>query len=141
MEGGFGRRTAIVRTPRAATVGNAKGDNRFAPRRNSAVPAFIYFDGTTVSLPCLIRDMSTTGAKLELRSGWDNPFRSDASDLKAIKLVIRNDRVMYECEIVRRAETELGVKFRSTPKPISGKFAAPAQPQAKTLAKPLKSGR
>jgi hypothetical protein len=97
----------------------ASGDKRFAPRRSSQIPAQIYFDGTTVSVPCLIRDMSTTGAKLELRNGWDNPFRSDASELERIRLVIRMDRVMYDCKIVRRDDTELGVKFVAAPKPMS----------------------
>ena len=63
--------------------------------------------------------MSTTGAKLELRDGWDNPFKSEASTMERIKLVVRQDRVMYECKIVRRGENELGVKFISAPKPMT----------------------
>ncbi|MBR2536764.1 MAG: hypothetical protein IKE66_11905 [Hyphomicrobium sp.] len=63
--------------------------------------------------------MSTTGAKLALRSGWDNPFRSDASELERIRLVIRVDHVMYDCKITRRDETELGIKFTAAPKPIT----------------------
>lgn len=94
-------------------------EKRFAPRRKGMTPALIYFDGTTLSVPCLIKDMSTTGAKLELRTGWDNPFRSAASDLDRIRLVVRMDRVMYDCKIMRRGETELGVKFIAAPKPIA----------------------
>lgn len=118
MQAGFGRRAEIKGTYSYAAL-KANGDNRFAPRRSSQIPAQIYFDGTTVSVPCLIRDMSTTGAKLELRSGWDNPFRSDASELARIRLVIRADRVMYDCKIVRRDETKLGVKFVAAPKPMT----------------------
>lgn len=95
------------------------GDKRFAPRRRSQTPAHIYFDGTVVTMPCLIRDMSTTGARLELKEGWDNPFRSEASEMVRIKLVVRMDRVVYECRIVRRSETEIGVKFLSAPKPMT----------------------
>jgi hypothetical protein len=29
------------------------------------------------------------------------------------------DRVMYECRIIRRGETELGVKFIAAPKPMT----------------------
>ena len=83
------------------------------------MPAQIYFDGTVVTVPCIIKDMSTTGARLELKDGWDNPFKSDASTMERIKLVVRMDRVMYECKIVRRAESELGVKFMSAPKPMT----------------------
>ena len=63
--------------------------------------------------------MSTTGAKLVLRNGWDNPFRSDASEMQRIRLVIRVDRVMYDCKIVRRSDSELGVKFLAAPKPMT----------------------
>ena len=116
---GFGRRSqshAQTPTRRAA---KADGDNRFAPRKGANIPAQIYFDGTVRSVPCIIRDMSTTGAKLELTNGWDNPFKSEASEMSGIRLVVRQDRVMYDCKIVRRGETQLGVKFTSAPKPIT----------------------
>ena len=103
----------------AYMASKASGENRFAQRRASQIPALIYFDGTTTSVPCLIKDMSTTGAKLELRNGWDNPFKSDASQMERIRLVIRMDRVMYDCKIMRRSETELGVKFLAAPKPMT----------------------
>ncbi|NOT70262.1 MAG: PilZ domain-containing protein [Hyphomicrobium sp.] len=119
MEGGFGRRTGTVKSAETFAAQKANGENRFAPRRPSAIPAQIYFDGTVTSVPCLIKDMSTTGAKLELRTGWDNPFKSDASQMERIRLVIRMDRVMYDCKIVRRSETELGVKFTAAPKPMT----------------------
>lgn len=118
MQSGFGRR-AEIKVAHSHAVLKSNGENRFAPRRSSQIPAQIYFDGTTVSVPCLIKDMSTTGAKLELRSGWDNPFRSDASEMERIRLVIRADRVMYDCKIIRRDETELGVKFTAAPKPMT----------------------
>lgn len=118
MEGGFGRRSGIAKPAQSAIAAKA-GENRFAPRRNSSIPAQIYFDGTATSVPCMIRDMSTTGAKLQLREGWDNPFKSDVSEMERIKLVVRMDRVMYDCKIIRRSETELGVKFLAAPKPMA----------------------
>ena len=68
MEGGFGRRTGAVKAAHTYAMHGTAGENRFAPRRSSAIPAQIYFDGTVTSVPCLIKDMSTTGAKLELRT-------------------------------------------------------------------------
>lgn len=101
-------------------TGNVPGsEGRFAPRRKGQIPALIYLDGAVESVPCLITDMSTTGAKLQLRSGWDNPFKSNASNMDRIRLVVRMDKVMYDCKIVRRGETELGVKFTAMPKPIA----------------------
>ncbi len=94
-------------------------ERRFAPRRASDVPAEVYFEGGVGVLPCLIRDMSTTGAKLRVREGWDNPFHGRPSRPDRIQLVIRQDRVMYDCRIVRRGEKELGVKFLAAPRPIA----------------------
>ncbi len=98
----------------------AKADEkRFAPRRKGQLPAMIHMDGVVTAVPCLIRDMSTTGAKLELRAGWDNPFSSGVSLNDRLQLVVRMDRVVYECKIVRRSATELGVKFTAPPKPLT----------------------
>ncbi len=119
MEGGFGRRSGIAKAAHPPAAQARSGDGRFAPRRAGQIPAQIYFDGTVTSVPCVIRDMSTTGAKLELKNGWDNPFRSNASDMDRIRLVVRMDRVMYDCKIIRRSDTELGVKFLAAPKPMT----------------------
>ena len=116
---GFGRRAHSQAKSPVSRAAKADGDNRFAPRKGANIPAQIYFDGTARSVPCVIRDMSTTGAKLVLNDGWDNPFKSEASEMSGIRLVVRQDRVMYDCKIVRRGETQLGVKFTSAPKPIT----------------------
>lgn len=111
--------TDLQRSKPGAAMSAAAGDHRFAPRRKGQTPALIYLEGAVESVPCLIKDMSTTGAKLELRSGWDNPFKSNVSHMDRIKLVVRMDKVMYDCKIIRRGETELGVKFTSMPKPLA----------------------
>lgn len=109
-----------------------QSDKRFAPRRKGDLPAIITFDGTPVTVPCLIKDMSTTGARLLLRQGWDNPFKSSASAQDRVRLILRMDRVMYECKIVRRGETELGVKFLSAAKPYVTKVV-PSKSAAKKV--------
>jgi len=117
--------------PRPAKVEpRPQSDKRFAPRRKGDLPAIITFEGTPVSVPCLIKDMSTTGARLELRQGWDNPFKSSASTIDRLRLILRMDRVMYECKIVRRGDTELGIKFMSAAKPFVPK-ALPSKSAAK----------
>ncbi|MEQ1715260.1 MAG: PilZ domain-containing protein [Hyphomicrobium sp.] len=94
-------------------------DKRFAPRRKGQTPALVYLNGGSGSFPCLIRDTSSTGARLELQAGWDNPFSAGVSLNDRVTLVVRMDRVVYECKIVRRSETELGVKFVAAPKPLA----------------------
>lgn len=98
---------------------NKASEKRFAPRRSGMTPAIVYLEDGPGSFPCLIRDMSATGARLELREGWDNPFSSGVSMDDRISLVVRMDRVMYQCKIVRRGAKELGVKFTAAPKPLA----------------------
>lgn len=98
-------------------------EKRFAPRRKDHTPGIVYLESSTGSFPCLVKDMSTVGAQLELREGWDNPFSSGVSLNDRIRLVVRMHRVIYQCKIVRRGEKVLGVKFTSAPKPISAEEA------------------
>jgi hypothetical protein len=63
--------------------------------------------------------MSTTGARIELRHEAGNPFLSRWNNVDRIWVVVRSDRVMYDCLIVRRGDTDLGVKFMAAPKAIT----------------------
>ncbi len=73
----------------------------------------------TSSIPCFILDMSTTGARIELRQEAGNPFLSRWTNVDRIWVVVRSDRVMYDCSIVRRDDTELGVRFMAAPKAVT----------------------
>ena len=113
-------RVSKIAAPVAAKADDKRDPElRFAPRRKGQMPAQIYFEGTVTTVPCVIRDMSTVGARLEIKDGWDTPFMSEVSSIDRIKLVVRMDKVMYECKIIRRADKEVGVKFVSAPKPLA----------------------
>jgi len=115
----FGRRPSLVKQPLGQRTLRADDDKRFAPRRAGRTPALVTFDGAHESIPCFIRDMSTTGARLEFRHDAGNPFLSKWNDVDRVWVVVRSDRVMYDCSIVRRSDTELGVKFMAAPKAIT----------------------
>ena len=115
MDGYRKRLQSIGDAAQPAVADAGEKNKRFAPRRKGQMPAQIYFEGTVTTVPCVIRDMSTTGARLEIKDGWDTPFMSEVSSIDHIKLVVRMDRVVYECKIIRRANKEVGVKFVSPP--------------------------
>lgn len=122
----------ILSRSRPVEAERPKGaEKRFAPRRKSQTPAIVHLEDAPGSFPCIVRDMSTTGARLELREGWDNPFSAGVSLNDKIKLVVRLDRVMYECKIVRRGKKELGVKFTAPPKALPPPVKA--EPPAREL--------
>ncbi len=93
-------------------------EHRFAPRRRGQIPALIQFDHMTDATPCILRDMSTTGARIEVRVGWDASLSLGSNRLTRLRLIVRHDRTMYDCCIVRHTDTEIGVKFLSAPKSI-----------------------
>lgn len=114
---GYGRRGEIMKACVPQAVAQSSSEGRFAPRRKSELPAVAHFEGTAVSIGCTIRDMSTTGARIVMKDGWNKTY--DLDHVERLKLVVRLDRVMYDCRIVRRARNEFGLKFLSMPKPIA----------------------
>lgn len=79
-------------------------DKRLSPRRNTMIEARIVFDGGRRSMPCIIRNLSVGGAKLEVEkvSGVPNTF----------DLVAPGNRP-HACRVAWRSLRELGVEFVS----------------------------
>lgn len=117
----FGRRSSSGTGAPAPRPLRDPSDKRFAPRRSSETPALLTFEDGHESFPCLIRDMSTTGARVELKgASGENPFCGRWSSVDRIRLVVRAHHIMYDCRIVRRGESgELGLKFAAAPKQIT----------------------
>jgi hypothetical protein len=116
---GIGRKTGAEKAGRNTPPPLPRSEQRFAPRRRDKLPAFIYFEGGNQSLDCFVRDLSSTGARLEMGEGWDEAFSSSVRRLDQARLVIRHDRVIYDCLITRRGDAEIGVKFLSAAKPFA----------------------
>lgn len=76
-------------------------ERRIAPRRNTCIEAMISFGKTT--LPCIIRNVSDSGAKLEVAKVGSIP--------DVIVLHAPGHRPQT-CRIAWRALKELGVEYR-----------------------------
>jgi hypothetical protein len=115
----FGRRPELVNSNNPARQLRVDDDKRFAPRRSGETQALVLFDGAMESYPFVIVDISatgsTTGVRLEWRKSGVNPFAAKWDDIERIRL---SDHVMYDCKIVRRSDTEIGVKF-AVPKAVT----------------------
>lgn len=78
-------------------------EQRVSPRRNTMIEAAIVFDGGRTRMRCIIRNLSETGAKLEVAAVTRIPRTFD--------LVV--DKVRPQgCIVVWRSVKELGVQFR-----------------------------
>ncbi len=78
-------------------------ERRIAPRRNCAIAAEIVFDNGRQVVPCIIRNVSETGAKLELRTVVGVPP----------SFVLRSPGTQPQmCRVAWRAFKEMGVAFQ-----------------------------
>ena len=78
-------------------------EQRLSPRRNTMIEATIAFDGGRTKIACIIRNLSETGAKLEVAgaiSGIPRTF-----DLMVAKVRPQG------CTVMWRSLKELGVQF------------------------------
>lgn len=79
-------------------------EKRLAPRRNTMIRAQIVFNGGRSTADCIIRNLSESGAKLELASVGNIPQTFD---------LIAPGHRPHACRVAWRALKELGVNFLS----------------------------
>jgi len=78
-------------------------ERRIAPRRNTVLPATIVFNGGRTVLSCIIRNVSETGAKLQVSSVAAIPVSFD--------LLVDGHRP-HACRVVWRSLKEIGVAYQ-----------------------------
>jgi hypothetical protein len=80
-------------------------ETRLAPRRNTSIGAVLVYNGGRARMECVIRNLSDSGAKLELKG-------SVASIPNTFDLLAPGHRP-HPCRVVWRTLKELGVQFGS----------------------------
>ncbi len=78
-------------------------EGRIAPRYRVNKPATIDYGGD--KYPCTVRDISSTGAALEL------PDPSLVGRVKVFTLLIPEDRLKLSCRVVWQRDYRMGVSF------------------------------
>ena len=77
-------------------------ETRIAPRYRVSKPAQIDYGGDKT--PCIIRDLSVTGAALELSD-------RSATVPAAFTLIVPDDKLKLPCRVVWRTAFRIGVAF------------------------------
>ncbi len=99
-------------------------NKRWAKRKPASTPAKLLFDGISTPFECTVRDISSTGAQIEMAKNKFNPDGSCDSVPHHFTLIIPLDRIAVDCQSMWRRGTRLGVKFTSMvraipqPKPL-----------------------
>lgn len=120
----FGKgRVRPISTPKPPPPDATEGNRRWSMRRSMSSPGLVWPGGSSPTIPCLIADMSATGARLQMQSGWVNPFRGSMSVSQQLVLIMRFDRMQVPCEIVRIEDNEIGVRFIGPKSPMETKTA------------------
>ena len=87
---------------------NVEDDRRGATRRRVLKAGIVAFNGRHSTMPCVVRDLSDTGARLLVTSSIGVP--------DTFELIIELDGIEANCEVVTRTAREVRVKFPTPPR-------------------------
>lgn len=91
-------------------------ERRFARRKDAATKALIISPDLNMPISCVVRDVSTTGARIELVTSPENLLGGRAKLPGSFVLNMRLDRLEVDSAIVWRKGGSVGVRFVSTPR-------------------------
>jgi PilZ domain len=101
---------SVGNTALAPQVAN---EGRIAPRRRMLKSGKIAYSERHVTIDCLVRDMSATGARLKVEGSVSAP--------DTFELLIPLDGLEANCQVVWRAGVDLGIKFLAAPRIVAAK--------------------
>ena len=107
-----------LKAPPAALPLRAAGqkvDNRrFAQRKPRSLPGLLLSERLQSPVVCIVRDLSSTGGRIEIVAGRGGSVRS-ADDLpEHVTLFMVTDEMEVDCQVMRREGIFAGVRFTST---------------------------
>ncbi|HRK19312.1 MAG TPA: hypothetical protein PK970_10180 [Hyphomicrobiaceae bacterium] len=106
------RIAAATRRPSAAsTESDEEASRRWAKRKPAHNAAQIVFDGMTTPHPCVVRDISSTGAKIEILKSKVNSDASTSFLPTYFTLIVPTDRTSVDCQSMWRRGSFMGVRF------------------------------
>jgi hypothetical protein len=107
---GYRRRPGVYGGANDAPV--QVGNRRWAERKSSGAAALIRHAELPIPLPCVVCDISATGAKLQLKPSPAHagaPMRLPPK----FRLVVRADGIEADCTVAWRNGSHMGVRFVS----------------------------
>ena len=82
-------------------------EDRIAPRRRALKAGTVSYNGGNMTFPCVLRDISETGARIRTDGDWHPP--------DTFKLLIELDGFVDDCEVVWRDGSQVGIRFIGQP--------------------------
>ena len=109
----FQNRIAAATRRAPVTTEATAGDStrRWAKRKSVSNSGQILFDGISTPYGCFVRDISSTGARLEMTRNKYNPDGVSGFVPTYFTLIIPLDRTRVECQSMWRRGCFLGARF------------------------------
>jgi hypothetical protein len=105
-------------------------DKRRSLRRRVLKGGSVVFNDRHSTLPCSVRDVSDTGARLRVTGSVSVP--------DTFELIIELDGLEARCEVIRRDGNDIAVRFLSAPRLAPPKRSQVVNPLAPALAPSLR---
>jgi hypothetical protein len=122
------RMAAVLKRSAALDADEAEQMNkRWAKRKATATPAKILFDGISTPYDCTLRDISSTGAQVEMTRTKLNPDGSADNLPSYFTLIMPLDKTAVECQSMWRRGSKVGARFVG----MVRHFVPPKPPAAK----------
>jgi hypothetical protein len=110
-------KTRPVKPERKVPIEPSDGsENRRSRRQNVCIQASISSERLDEPVACVIRNLSATGARIEIVKGERKPFTSEERIPDRFTLSFRLERTAVACEVVWERGSNLGVRFLSLPR-------------------------
>ncbi len=103
----FAREYTAVLHNHQEMVSLDRSEKRTSPRRRALKAGVVSLNNGNITLPCVVRDISDTGAKLKVDTGRHPPDH--------FQLQIELDGLVASCTVVWRDGQQLGVEFNEPP--------------------------
>ncbi|NOT69894.1 MAG: hypothetical protein HOP09_01035 [Hyphomicrobium sp.] len=129
--------TLPVMLEEAATTGGAAGklgdERRWALRRASVLAGKIISDKLQGQVGCVVRDLSATGALIELRPSKDCAISSPAGLPDTFALILVRDNSEVSCKLAWRRDKTVGVRFMGAFRMLPQRPKQPVKLQSKPV--------
>ncbi len=105
------RIAAATRRSQVVEVTTPESQRRWAKRKVTQSSGQILFEGVTTPYACVVRDISSTGAKIEMACNKYNPDAGASFLPTYFSLIMPLDRTRVECQSMWRRSSFIGVRF------------------------------
>lgn len=108
------RLTAIsTKAPVGRFARSLGSERRWALRKSGIISGLLISDRLQGTVGCIVRDVSATGAKIQIQQGRGSVVVTPSSMPDTFFLVMEHEVIEVACEIAWRGQHDVGVRFIS----------------------------